>query len=141
LTSWTSVATSPTEREIEATFERYLRIYSEAVLSLDTSRLDEVLAGEALQLVTDEIDDRRVRGRPLKVIEENRVVALADVTENRGFLLEEYTSRSVIVDASTQQPLPRSAPPLRVRQVYQLRRTDGVWRIVDWSRQDLGEVS
>ena len=51
------VASSPTERAVGEAHERYLRIYSEAVLNLDTAHLHEVLAGEALQSVTDEVND------------------------------------------------------------------------------------
>jgi hypothetical protein len=104
------VANTPTERAVVAAYEKYLQVYAEAALNLDTSRLSEVLDGQALQWVTDEINDRRARGRPLKVIEEDRLVGLSDVTETTGILFEEYTSRSAIVDVNTKQPLPRSSP-------------------------------
>ena len=135
------VANTPTERAVVAAYEKYLQVYAEAALNLDTSRLSEVLDGQALQWVTDEINDRKARGRPLKVIEEDRLVGLSDVTETTGILFEQYTSRSVIVDVNTKQPLPRSSPPTRVQQIYVYRKVDGVWRIVDWSRRDLGEVA
>src|SRR5579883_228391 len=42
-------------QQIEATYLRYWQIYSDAVLNLDASHLSDVLAGKALQLVTDEV--------------------------------------------------------------------------------------
>ena len=70
------VANTPTERAVAAAYEKYLQVYAEAALNLDTSRLSEVLDGQALQWVTDEINDRKARGRPLKVIEEDRLVGV-----------------------------------------------------------------
>jgi hypothetical protein len=133
------VATSPLEREIEDAFYRYLQVYGESVLKLDTSRLPEVLDGPALQSVIEEVSDRKARGRPLKVIEDDRLVGFGSVGETQASVLDEYTSRSVIVDANTNQPLPRTSPPTRVRQTYVFRKINGVWKIVDGTREVLGE--
>ena len=135
------VANSPLEREIEAAYENYLRVYREAVLNLDTSHLNEVLAGQALQSVTDEVDGIIAGGRPVKIIEDQRLVSLGRVTETRATVVDEYVSRSVYVDPSTKQPLPRTGPPTRVRQSYELRKISGVWKIVDGTRETLGEVN
>lgn len=133
------IANSPLEREIEDAFHRYLQVYSEAVLNLDTTRLSQVLDGEALQAVTEEVNDRRARARPLKVIEDDRLVAFGPVTDTQATLLDEYTSRSVVVDATTGHDLPRTSPPARVRQTYVLRKIGDVWKIVDGTREVLGE--
>ncbi len=134
------VATSPLEREIEDAYYRSLQVYSDALLNLDTSHLSEVFDGEALRLVTEEVNDRRARGRPLKVIEDDRALAFGRVTDTSATLIDDYTSRSVIVDVSTKQPLPRTSPPTRIRQSYEFRKIDGVWKIVDGTREVLGEV-
>ena len=135
------VATSPLEREIEDAYYRYLQVYSDAVLNLDTSRLSEVLDGEALRSVTEEVDDRKAKGRPLKVIEDDRLIAFVPVAETQASLIDEYTSRSVVVDANTKQPLPRTSPPTRIRQTYVFRKLDGTWKIVDGTREILGEAN
>ncbi len=134
------VATSPLEQEIEAAYQNYLRVYSEAVLNLDTNHLSEVLAGQALQLVTDEVNGLKARGRPVKIVEDDRVVALGRVTETSATVVDEYVSRSVYIDPGTMQPLPRTGPPTQVRQSYELRKFNGVWKIIDGSREALGEV-
>lgn len=135
------MATSPLEREIEDAYYRYLQVYSDAVLNLDTSRLSEVLDGEALRSVAEEVDDRKASGRPLKVIEDDRLIAFGPVTETQASLIDEYTSRSVVVDANTKQPLPRTSPPTRIRQTYVFRKLDGTWKIVDGTREILGEAN
>lgn len=125
------------EREIEEAYRMYLRIYSDAVLNLDTSRLHEVLDGRALQLVTDEVNELKARGRPVKIIEDERTIAFARVTEAGATLVDEYTSRSVYVDPRTLQPLPRTGPPARIRQSYELQKVAGVWKIIDGTREAL----
>jgi hypothetical protein len=135
------VASSPTELAVGAAHERYLRIYSEAVLNLDTAHLDEVLAGEALQSVTDEVNELKRQGRPVKINESDRLVGLTDVTETSAVLVEVFTSRSVYVNPATGQPYPRTGPPERVSQSYKFQKIEGAWKIVDWSQQSLGEAS
>ena len=48
---------------------------------------------------------------------------------------------NIYIDPGTMQPLPRTGPPTRVRQSYELRKFNGVWKIVDGTRENLGEVS
>lgn len=134
------VADSPLEMEIEAAYLKYLQVYSDAVANLDTSHLQEVLDGQALQWVTDEINDLKAKGRPGKIIEDDRLTSIAFVTETSASVADEYTSRSVFADPNTKQPLPRTGPPLRVRQSYDLRKINGVWKIVNGTREVLGEV-
>lgn len=134
------VANSPLEREVEEVYFRYLQIYSHAVLNLDTSRLDEVLDGQALQLVTEEVSDRKARGRPLQVVADDYLIAFGPVTETNATLLNEYTSRSFVVDINTKQPLPRTSPPTRIRQVYVFRKVNGIWQIVDGTQDVLDEA-
>lgn len=135
------IASSPLEREIEAAFQKYLQIYSQAVWELDASHLHEVLAGQALRWVTDEVNQLKAEGRPVKIVEEERKVALARVTETSATVVDDYVSRSVYVDPQTKQPLPRTKPPTRVRQSYELRKIDGIWKIVDGTREVLSEGS
>lgn len=135
------VATSPLEREIESIYYRYLQVYSDAVLNLDASRLAEVLDGRALQLVTEEVNELKANGTPVKIIEDDRVIAFGRVTDMSATLIDEYTSRSVYVDPNTHQPLPRTGAPTRIRQSYEFRKISGVWKVVDGTRQVLGEAS
>lgn len=135
------IASSPLEREIEAAFQRYLQIYSQAVWELDATHLHDVLAGQALRWVTDEVNQLKAEGRPVKIVEEERKVALARVTETSATVVDDYVSHSVYVDPQTKQPLPRTKPPTRVRQSYELRKIDGIWKIVDGTREVLSEGS
>lgn len=133
-----STVSIETERQIEEAYRTYLRTYSEAVSRLTTNRLHEVLDGRALQLVTDEVNDLKARGRPVQIVEDERTIAVANVTETSATLIDEYTSRSVYINPTTMQPMPRSGPPTRVRQSYEFRKINGAWKIVDGTRESLG---
>lgn len=135
-----AVAAAPEAKEVEAAFQKYLQIYSDAVYNLDTSRLPEVLDGKALQLVTQEVNDLKAKGWPAKVIEEDRGMAFGNIGPDHVTLIDIYISKSVYVDPKTKELLPRTDPPIRVQQSYEFRKINGVWKIVDGTRKVLGEV-
>lgn len=133
------VARSVAEREVEEAFLNYLRIYALAVWELDASRLPEVLEGQALEWVTDEVNGLKAQGRPVRIVEDERKVALGPVTETSATVFDDYLSRSVYVDPVTREPLPRTGPPTHVRQTYELRKIGGTWKIVGGTREVVGE--
>jgi hypothetical protein len=128
------------KKEVEQAFQRYLQVYSDAVWNLDASHLQDVLDGQALILVTDEVNQLKSSGRPVKIIEDDRQTAVVRAFNTTATLVDEYTSRSVYADPKTRLLLPRDNPPLRVRQSYEFRKMDGVWKIVDGTREELGEA-
>jgi len=123
------------EQQIRSAYQKYLDVYSQAVFNLDGSHLAEVLDGKALTLVTDEVNGLKSQGRPVQIVEDQRFIALSDVTMQSATLVDEYTSRSVYIDPSTHQPLPRTGPPTHVRQSYVFQNENGIWKIVDGNRQ------
>ena len=125
------------EQQIRRAYQHYLDVYSEAVRTLDPGHLSEVLDGNALKLVTDEVNGLKSQGRPVQIVEDQRFIALTSVTDQAGTLIDEYTSRSVYIDPATQKPLPRTGPPTHVRQSYVFRNEEGTWRIVDGTRENL----
>lgn len=135
-TAGTSSANSP-QQEVEAAVQKYLQVYSDAVANLDTSHLAEALSGPALTLVTDEVNELKAAGRPGRIIEDDRTLIVTRVGTDAASVLDEYTSKSVYIDPKTGQPVPRSGPPVRVRQTYELRKLAGVWKIVDGTREEL----
>lgn len=141
-TTQTIVATSTPdpsaiESAIQEAYQRYLTVYRQAVMELDTSHLGEVLDGQALQWVTEEVDMLKAEGRPVKIVESDRQIKIFPRTQTEAALLDEYFSSSVYVDTTTKEPLPRTGPPTRVRQSYLLRRINGNWKIVDGTREDV----
>lgn len=134
-------ATTPLEREVEAAYWKFLRTHADAVLELDTSRLSEVLDGQPLQWVTDEVNDLKGQGLAAKLIEDERILTFINVTGTAVTVEEQYVSRSVYVDPQTKQLVPRTGPPERIRQTYEFRRVNGVWKVVDGTQEVIGEVS
>lgn len=133
------VANTPEEREIEQAYLKYWQVYSDAVLNLDTSHLHEVLAGPALQWVTDEVNGLKAQGHPAK-IDVQHAYGFSRVTETSATVVDQYVSRSVYLDPTTRQPLPRAGSPTRVLQSFDFQKINGVWKIVGGTRQDLGEA-
>jgi hypothetical protein len=133
-------ARTPQEREVEQAFWRFLQVYEEALLTFDKSHLGEVLDGPALRLVTREVDDLQAGGWPVKVIEDDRSLTFADVTSTTATIEDRYVSRTVFVDPQTRQPVPRQDPPLRVLQTYEMRKVDGVWKVVGGTRDVVGRA-
>ena len=124
---------SAAEQQVIEAYLRYWQVYSDAVLNLDTSHLNEVLAGPALQWVTDEVTGLKEKNTPAKVnVQHNyAVVRLGDTTAT---LVDNYVSQSVYVDPKTRQPLPRTDPPTHVEQSFDFQKVDGVWKIVGGNR-------
>lgn len=132
------VASSPEEREIEQAYLKYWQVYSDAVLNLDTSHLHEVLAGPALQWVTDEVNGLKAQGRPVK-IDVQHAYGFSRVTATSATVVDQYVSQSVYIDPTTRQPLPRTGSPSHVLQSFDFEKIDGTWKVVGGTRQALGE--
>ena len=135
------IASTPEEKAIEAAYQQYLDIYSQAALNLDTSHLSDILAGPALQRVTDEVNQLKAQGRPVSVIETQHKVAFAQVTESTATLIDEYTNESVYADPKTKQPLGSNDQPDLVRQSYQFQKVNNTWKIMDGTRTELSSPS
>ncbi|MFN8472168.1 MAG: hypothetical protein U0822_08270 [Anaerolineae bacterium] len=135
-----AVANTPLEREVEAAYLNYWRVYTDAMLNLDDSHLNEVLSGDALGWVRDEVRSAKADGRPVK-IDVDHAYALTRTTPTSSTVVDQYVSRSVYVDPQTKQPLPRTDPPRRVQQSFDMQKMDGMWKVVGGSREVLGEVT
>jgi hypothetical protein len=128
-TSALQFARTPLETEVERALSEYWRIYSDAVLNGNTSRLHEVLEGDALRWVTDEVNDLRAKGQAAKIVLAEQVASIEHVSETRATVAHRYVNHSVYVDTLTKQPRVASDGPIRVLQTYDFRKTDGRWKI------------
>jgi hypothetical protein len=110
-------------------FQRYSDVRAEAEWSLDGSRLTEIMPGAELAGSLHYLDELRASGRAVrtKVGHNVRVSrALADEAE----VVDDVTDWSVYVDAVTRQPLQPEPAGRQLREVYFLRKIDGVWKVV-----------
>jgi len=121
-------------REIEDAYVRFWRVRTDAVLQLDSSRLHEVTAGDALQREEGWIAQLRSEGRTSRIIVDLRF-RVVRATESFATVHDDVQSRSYDVDASTKAPLgpvPQQAEVLRA--AFDLEKINGVWKVVDGSQ-------
>ena len=129
------LADSPLEREVEAAYLRYWDVLAEANLSLDTSRLPEVMAGRELAQAQQQIEDFKAKGKAAKVDVEHRI-ALAKVTPTEAVVADEYLNKSVYVDPVTKAEFKTTSPPTVEKLSFTLRKIDGQWKVVEAVRND-----
>lgn len=134
----TATALAPETREVIGVFERFLQVYSQALRTLDTSHLSEVLSGQALQVISDEVNGLKTQGRPVELVEKNHHVGFDLMTNSSAVLVDEYDSASVYINPKTGEPLLRTGPEQNIRMVYEFSKVGNDWKIVQSARKVLG---
>ena len=127
------VASSTAESDVTNAYLRYWQVYSDAVLNLDSSHLGEVLDGQALGWVSDEIAGLKKQGKSAKIDVQHRY-AVVRMNDTSATLVDDYVSRSVYLDPTTRQPMARTDPPTNVEQSFEFQKISGVWKIVGGTR-------
>ena len=120
--------------EVGKAYDDYWQVRSQALLELDKSHLDEVMARDRLDSVARLIDELRSENRAIKtaVDHDYRVVQLVG---DDAQVFDDYISDSVYVDPVTQQPLSEPTSD-ELRVIYRLSRLDGKWKVVDSVQAD-----
>lgn len=129
------VATTPLEREVEDAYLRYWDVLKLAYLTLDTSRLSEVMAGAELSRQEAAIRDLQSKGRAAKLEVDHRMV-FASVSPERAVVYDEYQNRSLFIDPATKQEFATKEAPGAEKISFELRKVSGSWKVVDGTRQD-----
>jgi len=105
-------------------------VRKEAHLTLENTRLQEVMASNELQREERQLASLANSGRVGKIdILHN--VSLRDVSTERALVYDEYVNRSVFLDAVSRQELPTSAPESVEKVSYVMNKIDGRWKVVD----------
>lgn len=123
--------------EIQSAYAAYWDIRAQALQELDTSHLREVAAGKGLSVLERGVQRLKSEQRALhtRVEHSYRVVQVTDTTAE---VADAYVDDSYFVDPTTYEPLepqPTGDPATRtVRELYELQRIDGTWKVVDGFR-------
>jgi hypothetical protein len=126
-TSTTSEPATP-EEEVEAAYLRSWDVYAEAVRELDPSGLEEAYAGDALGLLTDEVDRLKSAGTPVDIdVTHDYLITFTDDTT--AVVFDTYLSNSVLLDPDTEERTERG-PPDAVKKAYQLEKAGERWKVV-----------
>lgn len=120
-------ATGDTRTQIEQAYLRYWDVYADALISLDTSSLNEVLTGDALENVRRQVADQRSKNEPVRVrVEHDYRILIVD--QATASVEDTYINHTVRVDPQTKQPT-EPDPNDRVRRTYTMKKVDGVWKV------------
>lgn len=127
------VASTPLEREVEAAYLHYWDVRSQALWTLDTSHLPEVMAGAELDRDVQQVKDLRDKGQAMKIDVNHKLVFL-QVSDAASRLYDEYFNKSYYVDGATKQPIGTPGPGGVAKITYDLQKLDGTWKVVDGAR-------
>lgn len=113
--------------QVEQAYLRYWDVYTEANRNLDTSRLAEVLTGDALRDVRDQIEEQKAKNQPVRIrVEHDYHVILVDAST--ATVEDTYVNHSQRLDPKTGQTVDPD-PNQRVRRTYTLKKVNGTWKV------------
>lgn len=115
--------------QVEQAYLRHWDVYAEALLKLETSRLPEVLAGNALTTVTQQVEEQRTNRQPVRIRVEHdyQIVITNDTTAS---IEDNYINHSVRLDPNTMEPIEKD-PNQKVRKSYTLKKVNGSWKVTE----------
>jgi hypothetical protein len=115
--------------EVLLAYNQFWQVRAQALYELDASSLSRVMAGNLLEAERRTIDDLRAQNLAQHVDVDHNARVL-HVTEDEAAIEDKYLSRTVMVDASSKEPL-ESPPSVPWTLAYRLRKIDGAWKVVD----------
>lgn len=120
----------PLEREIVEAYLHYWEVRIQAYYDLDASLLPQVLSGPKLLREQEQMQEFREQGKAVKVDVEHHLL-LVEVAPDRALVYDEYFNQSVFIDSATKEELPTKEPPGTEKVSYEMRKIDGIWKVVD----------
>lgn len=115
--------------QVEQAYLRYWDVYADALLRLETSKLEQVLTGDALENVRDQVKQQRSKNEPVRVRVEHKYTVIL-TGEETASVEDTYVNHTVRIDPQTQEPKERD-PNERVRRTYTMKKVDGVWKVAN----------
>jgi hypothetical protein len=118
--------------EIDNAYQVYWQVRAEALLELDTSRLDEVMAGDHLAAAEELISQLRSEGRAIQTDVTHSYVILT-ATPGEAVIADEYTDDSYYVEIDSHQSLTQPIGST-VKEQYRMNKVDETWKVVSLVR-------
>lgn len=124
-----SVTPTDPRTQVEQAYLRAWDVWADSLLRLDPSRLPEVLTGEALDLVTAQVEEQREKNEPVRIrVEHDYQVVL--INASTASVDDRYINHSVRLDPETLEPV-EDDPNERVHRTFTMRLVDGTWKIAE----------
>jgi hypothetical protein len=121
--------------QVKLAYLEQWEVYAHAVEDLESTGIDEVLTGKALEVVDREIEDRRRQGTPLRVrVKHDLAVKIVDATT--AVVDDRYINHSVEFDPDTGKSI-EPDPNEIIHEVYTLKKVNGKWKVSAIVRQSV----
>lgn len=128
-----SPAPSPTKgdpaAEVERAYLRFWEVWTEANLKLDPELMKQVATGEALRVLTEQIEEQRAKNQPVRISVEHHYDTLLTGPDTAS-VEDRYVNHSVRLNPATMQPIEADAG-IEIRASHSLRRTDRQWHVAE----------
>lgn len=125
--------TQPLEEQISEAYLDYWDAYSEALLELDLSLVEDFAGGEQLERIREEIEGFRDQGVALRTVVEHDFIVV-EATPTTATVVDEIVNNSFFVDPVTKDPPTAEGSGEMFTDTYQLEKADDQWIVVDGSR-------
>ena len=120
---------SPLAQEVSAAYQRYWQIYSDALLSLDASKVTQVATGDELRRIQEEVDGVRRQNEAVRINVDHHYFVF-NVSATQANVYDEIQNHSFTVDPTTKQPAvaPSDHTDLE-KDTYFFEKDKGVWKV------------
>ena len=113
--------------QVEQAYLHAWDVWADALLRLDTSRLPDVLTGNALDKITAQVDTQRDKNQPVRIsVEHDYTITLS--SDSKATVDDNYVNHNVRLDPKTMEPI-EDDPNDRVRLTFAMTRVGGTWKI------------
>jgi hypothetical protein len=130
----TAVAELSTELrdEVDVAYQHYWQVRAEALFSLDSAKLADVMGDDHLLAVEELLSQLRSEGRAIRTSVTHSYVFVNGSTKDVT-ILDRYTDNSIYVDQESGIGLTQPAGTTVVEQ-YRLVKRDGWWKVISLVR-------
>ncbi len=122
-----------TAQAVERAYLHYWDVYTNALYTLDTSHLAEVMSGTELDGRRQQIDELRSQNRAANIVVEHHyeIVLLGP---SKAGVEDHYVNKSYTIDATSKRPLQSPGAGETEDVAFQLELVDGSWKVVSSSQ-------
>lgn len=126
--------TVPPRQQVVQAYYRYWLAYSRALYTLDASHMHNVADDGELQRVQAEVAGFRQEDRAVHVLVTHHYLLLR-LTGKRAQVYDQQLDRSFLINPVTKQPHTASTAGHTEKDIYFLKKIDGVWKVTKSLRQ------
>ena len=124
-----SAPATDTRNQVERAYLRAWDVWADSLLTLDPSRLPEVLTGRALEVITGQVEEQAGKNEPVRIrVEHNYTIVLVNATT--ASVEDRYVNHNVRLDPETLEPIEED-PNHRERTTFTMKLVDGTWKLAE----------